>query len=131
MRRWERAAAVEDGIRRVGTYLLIGGIVVFLTPWFFTSTWPEWIIVPGAVAGLGALLHFVAGMWPTGDYPPTPQEIAGRKAELRESLPHRLRLAQSTDTPKMDLRDLAQNDPNAEVRRAAIETLALLRQAGL
>ena len=70
-------------------------------------------------------------------------EIKRREAEIRREKeaerllmePHtaewrRLAAAQSTDTSQHVLRFLAMNDGSAEVRRAAVETLALLRQAG-
>lgn len=54
-----------------------------------------------------------------------------RKAEWERTPAGRLALAQSTDTPKAVLKKLALEDPIPEVRRSAIETLALLNQAGL
>lgn len=54
-----------------------------------------------------------------------------RRIEWERTPGGRLALAQSTDTPKANLRKLALEDPVPEVRRAAVETLALLNQAGL
>lgn len=130
---WDKSIKTSDSIGFVGTVLLIGGIAVFLLPLVFTKSLPEWTIVPASVAGVGLLLRVVSGLWPHPDLPdkpPSPQEVARRAREQRESLPDRLVLARSTDTSQIDLRNLAQNDPSPEVRRAAIETLALLRQAG-
>lgn len=54
-----------------------------------------------------------------------------RRAEWERTDAGRLALAQSTDTPKAVLKRLALEDPIPEVRRSAVETLALLNQAGL
>lgn len=54
-----------------------------------------------------------------------------REAALESRHQTALWRAKSTDTPKEVLREMATESPHADVRRAAIETLALLNQAGL
>ena len=58
------------------------------------------------------------------------EELERLAVEERGAEQMRLRDARSTDTPQDVLRSLATSDRSPEVRRAAIETLALLHQAG-
>lgn len=141
---WDRAVRVSDGIKGAGTFLFIVGVVILLLPWFFTGSWPEWIAVPAAIAGVGFLTRIVGGLWPMPLHPidAAAQVRAEREAARDASRMHRdpgdslgeaiqLARARSTDTSKSELENLARNDRSSAVRRAAIETLALLRQAGL
>lgn len=128
---WESALAVQSRIRITGNVLVATGLTVFLAPLAFKVDFPEWSIVPAVVAGIGFLLKLAAIFHHVPPMPTSPHEEARRRAEQVESLPRRLAQAQSTDTPKDALRALAQSDASPEVRRAAIETLALLNQAGL
>ncbi|MFN4002647.1 hypothetical protein [Microcella sp.] len=128
---WESALAVQSRIRIAGNVLVALGLTVFLAPLAFKVDFPDWSVVPAVVAGIGFLMKLGAMFHHVPPMPASPYEEARRSAEQAESLPRRLAQAQSTDTPKDTLRTLAQSDASPEVRRAAIETLALLNQAGL
>ena len=67
---WNRAVRVSESIQLPARFLIVGGILVFLAPWFFTGTWPEWIIVPAAIAGVGVLIYLVGANWPVPNTPP-------------------------------------------------------------
>lgn len=128
---WESALALQSRIRIAGNVLFALGLTVFLAPLLFKVDFPEWYMVPLVVAGIGLLLKLAAMFHHIPPMPISPYEEARRRAEQAESLPRRLAQAQSTDTPKDTLRNLAKSDSSPQVRRAAIETLALLHQAGL
>ena len=141
-----------------GAGLVLGLIIVpaSLQPYGQGTGWAAWLWVP-VVALVLAGASFLLSLIPAGPHVEIPESERRRRAEqareweiqlaeARESVRRaevarraewertpegRMALAKSTDTPKERLRSLAQLDPLPEVRRAAIETLALLNQAGL
>lgn len=140
------------------TAMLLVGAAITLPPMFdLPASEFSWIWQFAALAVAGALGLFLVSLLPVNGSVEIPEEemqrrrervrqneieAAGyreearraeqaRRAEWERTPAGRLALAQSTDTPKVALRRIAQEDPIPEVRRAAVETLALLNQAGL
>ena len=143
---WRTAETISNFFEKAATWLGGAGFVsaLFSVPPLcqpYQAPSASWLWLPGVLLGVAGVCYLIDLAIPVN----IPEEELERRrskneakkrddeqqAKWENSLEHRLALAKSTDTNKDKLRALAQNDASAEVRRSAIETLALLRQAGL